>query len=163
MAYEEEEGEVADEPTEAEPADKQPEPDGADLPAWSLELRKTVEEQVAGLPEELERKCTQHVAEAKTGFLQDTVLFCDRITSYFESIQQETLELLSRAGLQPLVVEGNTFNPSLQKVVGTEVTDREELHGTVASVVRRGYRFEDGRVFRPEEVVVFKKEESGDA
>jgi molecular chaperone GrpE (heat shock protein) len=143
--------------------------DEAEAPALSLELRRTVEEQVDGLTEELERRCTRHVAEVKEGFLRDAVLFCDdlmklrlQVAAWLEVVEKQGLELLARAGLTPIEVEGTEFDPSLQKVVSIKITPEDELDGTVADVLRAGYRRDDGRVFRPQEVVLYRKEASRD-
>jgi len=135
-----------------------------EVTGFSAELTRLVEERLGRISEDIEDRCAQHVAEAKHGFLEDAVLLHDRIATcrrdvvgMFDGLERECEELLRRAGLVLVEVTGDDFDPSVQRAVGTAPAPSPELDGKVARKVRCGVLHEDGRVFRPENVIVYRE------
>jgi len=134
-----------------------------DVPAFAKDVRRSIDEQLVSLRDELEKQYSEHVADVKSAALKDLVLLSDRITvcsrdaiAMFKGLDCECLEVLARAGLSPIRAESHDFDPSAQRVAKTEETDRKELDGKVARVLRRGFRDESGRVVRPQDVVAYR-------
>lgn len=91
--------------------------------------------------------------------ISDVILLLDRVLAhgsddFSQSIADEMLAIYSKYGLE-LVSSGSTFCPKTQKIVGI-VESLDHKDGEVASVQRAGYLFNE-RVFRPEEVFIYKQ------
>jgi molecular chaperone GrpE len=69
-----------------------------------------------------------------------------------EMIYGRLFNALRQAGLEPLVVEGQKFDPNLHHAVETVATGDVEDH-TVVQELQRGYNFK-GRLLRPAMVKV---------
>lgn len=75
--------------------------------------------------------------------------------------QEQMLGQLSQLGLQEIEVLGNTFDPALCEAVGTIPGPADSGSGVpyeVMSVLRRGYRLEDGSLYRKAQVITLSKE-----
>lgn len=87
------------------------------------------------------------------------------VLRWFEDILKvsrlEYLETLSRGGVTLIEDSTDLFDPSIQRGVGVMRAPSAEEDGKVARVVRRGFRYDNGRVLRPEEVIVFRAEKEG--
>lgn len=87
------------------------------------------------------------------------------VLRWFENIFKvsclERLETLSRGGVTLIEDGTDFFDPSIQRCVGVMRAPSAEEDGKVARVVRRGFRYDSGRVLRPEEVIVFRAGEEG--
>lgn len=69
---------------------------------------------------------------------------------------QETIEsTLESHGVTVIIVEGDQFNPQKQRVVRTELTDDPLKDRLICEHIRKGFEY-DGRVLRPESVVLYK-------
>jgi molecular chaperone GrpE (heat shock protein) len=69
------------------------------------------------------------------------------------SLYRETGRFMSQSGIE-LLNGGGNFSADYQTAVDTVPTDQKELVGTVQSTFRDGY-IVDGRMLRPQEVVVY--------
>ncbi|MEU4407312.1 nucleotide exchange factor GrpE [Streptosporangium sp. NPDC023963] len=147
-----------------------------------LPLTRTIQEDLAGLLDLFRRRLlsdresreamaalqeqlmwTRQNAEGATvrPLLYDLVLLADRIErsgeageGFAASLRAEVLEVLAKYGVSPVPAEEGPFDPSYQEALGTVPTDEKERHGTVAQVVRNGYRVGD-RVLRTQQVRVY--------
>ena len=77
------------------------------------------------------------------------------LRSFLLTLREELLEVLYRQGIEIVNTDGNGFDPTNQRAIATETTTEREENNTLASVVRRGFRYQN-RLLRPEEVVVNK-------
>lgn len=69
-----------------------------------------------------------------------------------EMIRQETVAVMGKHGLEPIVTQGKPFDPNYHQAVGT-VKDETKTDGTIAAEFQRGY-IARGRVIRPSMVQV---------
>jgi molecular chaperone GrpE (heat shock protein) len=81
------------------------------------------------------------------------------IRECLEAVESEILSMLERHGVSMLRDTTTLLNPAKQRVVGTQ-TPRLTRDGEVVSVVRPGFS-RNGRVERPEEVVVARTTQGG--
>ena len=132
-----------------------------------IQIRAILEEHFCKTAQLLEERCAQYVGEVKASFVADLVLFADRIGTCahdsgaaFEALKSECREILARVGVAPLArpAEGENFDPSVHKVVGTEPAGSPELNSKISSVLRGGFQDESGRIIRPHEVIVYRYE-----
>lgn len=90
----------------------------------------------------------------------DLILLYDRITllsfedETLSSIQEELVEILSKQMVEIIEIENDIYDASLQKVVGTEIVQKE-LDSKVIKIVRDGFMF-DNKIIRPQEVIIGK-------
>ena len=73
-----------------------------------------------------------------------------------EMINQETVAVMGKHGLEPIDTEGKTFDPNFHQAVG-RVADPEKEDGAIAAELQRGY-IARGRVIRPSMVQVISNE-----
>jgi molecular chaperone GrpE len=102
----------------------------------------------------------------------DLILFFDRVESIrhdtsqltsmsptlaplLRTLSDELLEILYRREVEIINVTSSTFNPTIQRAIGTQPVSDETENNYVATVVRRGFKYRD-RILRPEEVIVKK-------
>ena len=69
-----------------------------------------------------------------------------------EMINQETVAVMGKHGLEPIDTEGKTFDPNFHQAV-MRVADPEKEEGAIAAELQRGY-IARGRVIRPSMVQV---------
>ena len=74
------------------------------------------------------------------------------IVTGFQMIFTQLLEAFTQAGLAPLPVEGQPFDPNLHEAV-TSIASEEHPEGTVITELRRGYTL-GGKLLRPAQVIV---------
>jgi molecular chaperone GrpE len=74
------------------------------------------------------------------------------IVTGFQMIYTQLLEAFTQAGLAPLPVEGQPFDPNLHEAV-TSLASEEHPEGTVITELRRGYTL-GGKLLRPAQVIV---------
>jgi molecular chaperone GrpE len=74
------------------------------------------------------------------------------IVTGFQMIYTQLMEAFTQAGLTPLPVEGQPFDPNLHEAV-TTVPSEEHPEGTVITEVRRGYML-GGKLLRAAQVIV---------
>jgi molecular chaperone GrpE len=66
---------------------------------------------------------------------------------------QAAMRLLDQEGIEPIVAEGQPFDPVWHEAMGSLPSGGEVEPGTVVEVVRRGYRLGE-RLLRPARVIV---------
>lgn len=76
----------------------------------------------------------------------------DTLRKGIEMIRQETVAVMGKHGLEPIVTQGKPFDPNYHQAVGT-VKDESKPDGTIAAELQRGY-IARGRVIRPSMVQV---------
>ena len=76
-------------------------------------------------------------------------------------LRDNLLRALRESGLEEIPATGATFDPYLHECV-QQVNDAGATDGIVKEVVRKGYHFQ-GKVLRPAQVIVVKKEGEHDA
>ena len=74
------------------------------------------------------------------------------IVTGFQMIYTQLLEAFTQAGLAPLPVEGQPFDPNMHEAV-TSIASEEHPEGTVITELRRGYTL-GGKLLRPAQVIV---------
>ena len=74
------------------------------------------------------------------------------IVAGFQMIYEQLIEALQKAGLAPLIVEGQLFDPHSHEAV-TTIASEEHPEGTVITEVRRGYTL-GGKLLRAAQVIV---------
>ena len=74
------------------------------------------------------------------------------IVTGFQMIYTQLMEAFTQAGLAPLPVEGQPFDPNQHEAV-TSIASEEHPEGTVITEVRRGYTL-GGKLLRPAQVIV---------
>ena len=74
------------------------------------------------------------------------------IVTGFQMIYSQLMDAFQKAGLTPLVVEGQPFDPHQQEAV-TTIASEEHPEGTVITEVRRGYKLGE-KLLRPAQVIV---------
>ena len=77
------------------------------------------------------------------------------MSNFLSTLREELLEVLYRQGIELVITDGNTFDPTKQRAIGTEKTEVKEENNTLAAIIRRGFRYQN-RPIRPEEVIVKK-------
>ncbi|MCA9445068.1 MAG: nucleotide exchange factor GrpE [Candidatus Omnitrophica bacterium] len=82
-----------------------------------------------------------------------------RFISFLELMRKEIEMILRRYGVETFDSVGGSFDPDLHKIVHTVECHSDEKDGLILEVTHLGYRFE-GRVLRPAEVVVTRKQNS---
>ena len=80
----------------------------------------------------------------------------DTLTKGIEMINQETVAVMGKHGLEPIDTEGQTFDPNFHQAVA-RVADPEKEEGAIAAELQRGY-IARGRVIRPSMVQVVSNE-----
>lgn len=120
------------------------------------------------LHQENQRLRQGELGQALAPVLRDLIRLADQLVELDRSssdpgrsdaalAQRQVVEILSRAGVDPFVVEvGEAFDARRHQGIGRQVTDDPVLDGTVAVVRRVGYRTGDGGVLRPAEVEVHR-------
>lgn len=83
------------------------------------------------------------------------------LTGGFKTVADKLSETLARLGLSPFGAEGDEFDPNIHEAVQF-TTAAGVAHPTVATVLRRGYLF-DERVLRPAVVVVMGPEHEAES
>lgn len=73
-----------------------------------------------------------------------------------EMINQETVAVMGKHGLEPIDTEGKTFDPNFHQAV-SRVADPDKEDGAIAAELQRGY-IARGRVIRPSMVQVVSNE-----
>jgi molecular chaperone GrpE (heat shock protein) len=81
----------------------------------------------------------------------------ERFMSASRSYAAEILMILNSVGVEVIVAGAGRFDPKHQRVVGVEPAPRPELDGQIVCIQRRGFAA-NGRILRPEDVVVYKWE-----
>lgn len=74
-----------------------------------------------------------------------------------ELVEKKFRHALETAGLEPILAEGEFFNPSVMEALMTVPADSAEEDDMVADVFQKGYRFQ-GHLIRPARVRVKKYE-----
>ena len=75
----------------------------------------------------------------------------------FDAIRVQLEQFLREQGLEEIESEpGQHFDPKVHEAAGTVATHDPEAEGTIAEVIRRGYRFKDS-VLRPATVLVYAR------
>lgn len=86
---------------------------------------------------------------------------CRQLQEHFmgasRSYAAEILVILNSVGVEVIVAGAGRFDPKHQRVVGVEPAPRPELDGQITCIQRRGFAA-NGRILRPEDVVVYKWE-----
>lgn len=77
------------------------------------------------------------------------------INNFLRTLREELLEVLYRQSIELISTDGNSFDPTQQRAIATKTISVREENNTLASVVRRGFRYQN-RLLRPEEVIVKK-------
>lgn len=101
--------------------------------------------------------------EEKKHLFVDLILFYDRLELYkgndssfddiFDSLQNELKEILLRCSIEQIIVSGDSFEPSLQQIVGSHPVTDPEKDNQIVQIVRQGFVYK-GAVIRPQEVLV---------
>jgi molecular chaperone GrpE len=73
----------------------------------------------------------------------------------FQLIHKQLVDMLSRAGLEPIRAEGQPFDPNIHEAVTTQAAPEGIDDGTVLADLRTGYVLK-GKLLRPTMVVVAK-------
>jgi molecular chaperone GrpE (heat shock protein) len=76
------------------------------------------------------------------------------------SLRDELLEILCRRGVDLIHPSPETFEPALQRVIGTQIAVDATADNSIAAVVRRGFRH-GHRLVRPEEIILRKLPRKG--
>ncbi len=76
-----------------------------------------------------------------------------------ELIRRRAAEILERLGVEPVAGAGEAFDPEVHEAVAIAAAGELE-DGCVARVERPGYRTDGGRLIRPAQVVVARKQET---
>jgi molecular chaperone GrpE (heat shock protein) len=82
---------------------------------------------------------------------QDWANLLDQVAMFHDDIT----EILERYGIVAFQEEGERFNPRTQRVLGTVVTEEQDLHRTIAERIRPGFCWGE-QLIRNEEVLVYK-------
>jgi len=77
-----------------------------------------------------------------------------KLHKYIENIASDLEDLFAWEGVVPFNSEGETFDPSRQRILNKIETDDPEKDKTVAERLRPGYEW-DGKIIRPEMVSVY--------
>lgn len=100
--------------------------------------------------------------------VKELILVCDRIeagssdSDFADSIKDEIIDIFARRNIFPIDAnEADGFEPEYHKAVKTVAADEKYPHGTIVSVLRKGY-ISNGRVLRPAEVVVAVEEKASE-
>ncbi len=72
---------------------------------------------------------------------------------YLGYVMEELTEVLARRGIEPICSSSSQFNPEFQRAIRTAPADCPARDGHVVRVVKDGFT-KDGKVFRPQSVVV---------
>lgn len=72
-----------------------------------------------------------------------------------KTLSEELVEILYRRDVEIIRTDSSVFDPTVQKAIGTEITEVETENKHIAKVVRKGFKFRE-RILRPEEVIVKK-------
>ncbi|GAA1638952.1 hypothetical protein GCM10009733_040120 [Nonomuraea maheshkhaliensis] len=118
-------------------------------------------EATAALSEQLGWMRQSMEGAALRPLLYDLVLLADRIesvdeadTDFAKSLHAELLAVLEKYGVAPVARQDGPFDPEVQEVLSTVITEDGGRHGEVARIVRNGYLLGD-RVLRPQQVQVY--------
>ncbi len=84
----------------------------------------------------------------------------DSVLEGVRLVEKKFSSVLEAAGLEPMDVEGEPFDPEVMEALMTVPTDDPDRDHRVADVFQRGYRFRDTMV-RPARVRVWQYDESG--
>jgi molecular chaperone GrpE (heat shock protein) len=87
--------------------------------------------------------------------LQATPLTSEDLVSHLNSFRVEILQILKRQGCTLIESKASKFDESFQQAVDCKIVAVPEEDQAVLKILRRGFLYE-GKVFRPEEVVVGK-------
>jgi molecular chaperone GrpE len=86
------------------------------------------------------------------GESKNTPVVIEQFREGVELLYRQVFEILSRAGVVPMEVEGKRFDPRMHEAFSREETlERDE--DTIVRELRRGYLFKD-KLLRPAQVVV---------
>ena len=75
--------------------------------------------------------------------------------NFLQTLREELLEVLYRQSIEIVTTQSNRFDPTRQRAIATKTTAVKEENNSLASIVRRGFRYQN-RLVRPEEVIVKK-------
>lgn len=143
-----------------------------------LRYDKVKEEAFDRLYAELEEMKRNSAFEYIRPLYSDLILLFDRIenTRYnigqsapetsnlshlLETLSDELLELLYRREIETIQTTLSTFDPTIQRAIGTEPVSVDVENNQIVRVVRRGFKYRD-RIIRPEEVIVKKYSPTND-
>lgn len=87
----------------------------------------------------------------------------DKLLQQLEGIPSDMEDILYRQGVEPFMCEQDTFDPTRQRSLKTEITTNQDQDKTIAQRLRPGFVW-DGKLLRPEmvSVYVYKPEVSSD-
>lgn len=77
----------------------------------------------------------------------ETVDDCDKLRESFSLVHKQLVDVLTKAGLEPIEAEGQEFDPNFHEAVMQTPTSEHPEH-TIIAVLQKGYKLED-RVLRP--------------
>ena len=77
----------------------------------------------------------------------ETVDDCDKLRESFSLVYKQLVDVLTKAGLEPIEAEGQEFDPNFHEAVMQTPTSEYPEH-TIIAVLQKGYKLED-RVLRP--------------
>lgn len=77
----------------------------------------------------------------------ETVDDCDKLRESFSLVYKQLVDVLTKAGLEPIEAEGKEFDPNFHEAVMQTPTSEYPEH-TIIAVLQKGYKLED-RVLRP--------------
>ena len=137
-----------------------------------LQYDKLKEEAFERLYAELEELKRDAAFQNVRPLYSDLILFFDRIEStrlelaqstpeasslshLLETLSDELLEILLRREVEAIQTTLSSFDPTVQRAIGTEPVSIEADNNQVARVVRKGFKYRD-RILRAEEVIVKK-------
>ena len=72
---------------------------------------------------------------------------CDKLRESFSLVYKQLVDVLTKAGLEPIEAEGKEFDPNFHEAVMQTPTSEYPEH-TIIAVLQKGYKLED-RVLRP--------------
>ena len=72
---------------------------------------------------------------------------CDKLRESFSLVYKQLVDVLTKAGLEPIEAEGQEFDPNFHEAVMQTPTSEYPEH-TIIAVLQKGYKLED-RVLRP--------------
>jgi len=87
----------------------------------------------------------------------ETVEDCDKVKECYNLAYKNFTDVLTKAGLEPIKAEGETFDPNLHEAVMQTPTSEKEEH-TIIAELQKGYMLGD-KVLRPTLVNVAVAEE----
>ena len=137
-----------------------------------LQYDQTKEEAFNRLYGDLERMRVDTQFEQLRPFYIDLILFFDRLDKAVQVTEKESLstndvhellkslldelvEVLYRREIELIKPSPLVFDPTIQRAIGTEITEDGSEDNAIAAVIRHGFRY-GLRLVRPEEVIIRK-------